>query len=32
MFGAPIMEHDTAYEYATEWLEILFKLWSAEEE
>ncbi|MDQ3855542.1 MAG: LLM class flavin-dependent oxidoreductase [Chloroflexota bacterium] len=32
MFGAPIMEHDTAYEYAAEWLEILRTLWSAEKE
>jgi alkanesulfonate monooxygenase SsuD/methylene tetrahydromethanopterin reductase-like flavin-dependent oxidoreductase (luciferase family) len=32
MFGASIMEHDIRYEYAAEWLEILFKLWTAEEE
>lgn len=32
MFGAPIMEHDTRYEYAAEWLEILYRLWTAEEE
>jgi len=32
MFGAPIMEHDTRYEYAAEWLEIVKRLWTAEEE
>jgi FMNH2-dependent dimethyl sulfone monooxygenase len=32
MFGAPLMEHDTRYEYAAEWLEIARLLWSAEEE
>jgi dimethylsulfone monooxygenase len=31
MFGAPIMEHDTRYEYATEWLEIVKRLWTEEE-
>src|SRR3954447_18688963 len=31
MFGAPIMEHETRYEYATEWLEIVKRLWTAEE-
>src|SRR5215207_5184189 len=32
MFGAPIMEHDTRYEYAAEWLDILRQLWTAEDE
>lgn len=32
MFGAPIMEHDLRYDYATEWLEIVRKLWSSDEE
>jgi alkanesulfonate monooxygenase SsuD/methylene tetrahydromethanopterin reductase-like flavin-dependent oxidoreductase (luciferase family) len=32
MFGAPIMAHDTAYEYAAEWLEIMQRLWTAEDE
>ena len=32
MFGAPIMEHDTRYEYATEWLEVVKRLWTTEEE
>ena len=32
MFGAPIMEHDERYVYASEWLEVLRKLWAAEEE
>lgn len=32
MFGAPIMEHDVRYEYATEWLEVVQKLWMAEDE
>jgi FMNH2-dependent dimethyl sulfone monooxygenase len=32
MFGASLLEHDTAYEYAAEWLKILRQLWSAEEE
>jgi dimethylsulfone monooxygenase len=31
MFGAPIMAHETRYEYATEWLEIVKRLWTAEE-
>ncbi|HEY7062415.1 MAG TPA: LLM class flavin-dependent oxidoreductase [Chloroflexota bacterium] len=31
MFGAPIMEHETRYEYATEWLEVVKRLWTAEE-
>ncbi|HLH24789.1 MAG TPA: LLM class flavin-dependent oxidoreductase [Chloroflexota bacterium] len=32
MFGAPIMEHDTRYEYAAEWLEVVKRLWTAEDE
>ena len=32
MFGAPIMEHDERYAYATEWLEVMKRLWTAEEE
>jgi FMNH2-dependent dimethyl sulfone monooxygenase len=32
MFGAPIMEHDERYVYAAEWLEVLKRLWTAEEE
>ncbi len=32
MFGAPVMEHDTLYEYAAEWVEIVRKLWTVEEE
>lgn len=32
MFGAKIMEHDERYDYAAEWIEIMKKLWTAEEE
>ncbi len=32
MFGAPIMEHDTRYEYAEEWIDVIRMLWRAEEE
>ncbi|HZT51243.1 MAG TPA: LLM class flavin-dependent oxidoreductase [Stellaceae bacterium] len=32
MFGAPIMEHDTRYDYAAEWIEIIKLLWTREEE
>jgi alkanesulfonate monooxygenase SsuD/methylene tetrahydromethanopterin reductase-like flavin-dependent oxidoreductase (luciferase family) len=32
MFGAPIMEHDTRYEYAAEWLDVVRLLWTAEDE
>jgi len=32
MFGAPWMNHDERYEYAAEWLDLVRKLWSAEEE
>jgi len=28
MFGVKQMEHDTRYEYATEWVEIVLKLWT----
>jgi dimethylsulfone monooxygenase len=28
MFGAPPLEHDEAYEYATEWLAIVRELWT----
>jgi len=30
MFGSKMMEHDTRYEYATEWVEIVQKLWTEE--
>jgi len=32
MFGRDIMEHDTRYEYAAEWIDLMKLLWSAEEE
>ena len=32
MFGAPIMEHERRYEYATEWLRIAKRLWTETEE
>jgi alkanesulfonate monooxygenase SsuD/methylene tetrahydromethanopterin reductase-like flavin-dependent oxidoreductase (luciferase family) len=32
MFGAKIMEHDERYTYASEWLDVLRLLWTAEEE
>jgi alkanesulfonate monooxygenase SsuD/methylene tetrahydromethanopterin reductase-like flavin-dependent oxidoreductase (luciferase family) len=32
MFGAPTMEHDTAYEYAAEWLDVVRALWTTEGE
>ncbi len=32
MFGAPIMEHDTRYDYAAEWIEIMKLLWTRQEE
>jgi alkanesulfonate monooxygenase SsuD/methylene tetrahydromethanopterin reductase-like flavin-dependent oxidoreductase (luciferase family) len=32
MFGAAIMEHDERYAYAAEWLDVLKRLWTAEEE
>ena len=32
MFGVPQMEHDTRYDYAAEWIEIMKLLWSHEDE
>jgi dimethylsulfone monooxygenase len=32
MFGRSIMEHDTRYEYAAEWIEVMKLLWTREEE
>lgn len=32
MFGASILEHDRRYDMAAEWIEIIVKLWTAEEE
>jgi alkanesulfonate monooxygenase SsuD/methylene tetrahydromethanopterin reductase-like flavin-dependent oxidoreductase (luciferase family) len=32
MFGAPLMEHEQRYDYATEWLTVVKRLWTAEEE
>jgi alkanesulfonate monooxygenase SsuD/methylene tetrahydromethanopterin reductase-like flavin-dependent oxidoreductase (luciferase family) len=32
MFGLPPMDHDTRYAYAEEWVEVVRKLWTAEEE
>jgi FMNH2-dependent dimethyl sulfone monooxygenase len=32
MFGRDIMEHDTRYEYAAEWIELVKLLWSREDE
>jgi len=32
MFGASIMEHDTRYDYAAEWIEIMKLLWTRDEE
>jgi dimethylsulfone monooxygenase len=32
MFGRPMMDHETRYEYAAEWVEIVRRLWTAEEE
>ena len=32
MFGAPMMGHDERYAYAGEWIEIVRKLWTVEEE
>src|SRR5579862_577127 len=28
MFGGPLMEHDAAYEYAAEWIDIVKRLWT----
>jgi alkanesulfonate monooxygenase SsuD/methylene tetrahydromethanopterin reductase-like flavin-dependent oxidoreductase (luciferase family) len=32
MFGAPLMEHDLRYDYAEEWIEIVKRLWTSDEE
>ena len=32
MFGAPLLEHDTRYDMAVEWIEIIKRLWTSEEE
>jgi FMNH2-dependent dimethyl sulfone monooxygenase len=32
MFGVPQMEHDTRYDYAAEWIEIMKLLWSREDD
>jgi FMNH2-dependent dimethyl sulfone monooxygenase len=32
MFGRDIMEHDTRYEYAAEWIDLVKLLWSREDE
>jgi len=32
MFGAPLLEHDTRYDMAVEWLEIIKRLWTSEDE
>jgi alkanesulfonate monooxygenase SsuD/methylene tetrahydromethanopterin reductase-like flavin-dependent oxidoreductase (luciferase family) len=32
MFGRPMMDHATRYEYAAEWVEIVRRLWTAEDE
>ncbi len=32
MFGSPMMSHDDRYAYAGEWLELVRRLWTAEEE
>jgi alkanesulfonate monooxygenase SsuD/methylene tetrahydromethanopterin reductase-like flavin-dependent oxidoreductase (luciferase family) len=32
MFGAPLMEHDRRYDMAAEWLQIVRRLWTEEEE
>jgi len=32
MFGAPLIEHDARYDMATEWIEIIKRLWTSEEE
>jgi alkanesulfonate monooxygenase SsuD/methylene tetrahydromethanopterin reductase-like flavin-dependent oxidoreductase (luciferase family) len=31
MFGVPFMEHDARYDYATEWFEIIRRLWTEDE-
>ena len=32
MFGAPLMDHEARYEYAEEWLAIMKRLWTEEDE
>lgn len=32
MFGRPMLDHETRYEHAAEWIEIVRRLWTAEEE
>ena len=32
MFGTPFMDHDARYEYATEWIEVIRKLWTLDDE
>jgi FMNH2-dependent dimethyl sulfone monooxygenase len=32
MFGLPPLDHDTRYAYADEWVEVVHRLWTAEEE
>ena len=32
MFGAPLLDHDVRYGLAVEWLEVIKRLWTAEEE
>ena len=32
MFGAPLLEHDTRYDMAIEWIEIIKRLWTSEKE
>jgi len=32
MFGLPAMDHDTRYAYADEWVEVVRKLWTVEED
>jgi alkanesulfonate monooxygenase SsuD/methylene tetrahydromethanopterin reductase-like flavin-dependent oxidoreductase (luciferase family) len=32
MFGAPLIEHDARYDMAEEWIEIIKRLWTSEEE
>jgi alkanesulfonate monooxygenase SsuD/methylene tetrahydromethanopterin reductase-like flavin-dependent oxidoreductase (luciferase family) len=32
MFGAPLIEHDARYDMASEWIEIIKRLWTSEEE
>ncbi len=32
MFGAPLLEHDTRYDMAVEWIDIIKRLWTSDEE